>query len=214
MTSRPHSRLRVTAICSVPGCGKKFYGKGLCKICYMREYKRARRKPGPRARLRDQTDEDFFMDRVLPEPNSGCWLWIGATTSWGYGQFKRQRAGSIISLGAHRFSWELYRGKIPSGLFVLHRCDNRCCVNPDHLFLGTTQDNTKDCVKKGRMARGESVGTSKLTADKVLQIRARLRSGVRREHVAREFGVRPSNVAWIAKRRTWKHIPDTTGGSA
>lgn len=78
----------------------------------------------------------------IPEPNSGCWLWQGNTTKKGYGRLGGGQA--------HRMSWTAFRGTIPEGMCVLHRCDNRACVNPDHLWLGTQIDNINDCVNKGR----------------------------------------------------------------
>ncbi len=83
----------------------------------------------------------------IPEPNSGCWLWLGQVSRIGYGQI-------MLSPGqrktkAHRAAWEAYRGPI-GDLYVLHQCDNRSCVNPDHLFLGTRSDNMLDMYAKGR----------------------------------------------------------------
>ena len=77
---------------------------------------------------------------------SGCWLWLGSTKGGGYGRFRLRGA----SLRAHRAAWELYRGPIPIGVCVLHRCDVRVCVNPDHLWLGTVRDNNLDAIRKGR----------------------------------------------------------------
>ena len=83
---------------------------------------------------------------IIPEPMSGCHLWIGATTGGGYGH---TRIGGK-NMRAHRAVWELTHGPIPDGLWVLHRCDNPACVNPLHLFLGTHIDNMRDVVSKGR----------------------------------------------------------------
>jgi hypothetical protein len=94
----------------------------------------------------------FAAERIerlsMPEPNTGCWLFIGSLGSNGYGKLKGVRARTTIM--AHRYSWEAHNGPIPRGLFVLHRCDQPSCVNPDHLFLGTHVDNMTDMVKKGR----------------------------------------------------------------
>jgi len=87
-----------------------------------------------------------FERNFIPEPNSGCFLWIGTIIPKGYGHFKCDGK----TFRAHRYSWELENGKIPDGLHVLHRCDIRSCVNVDHLFLGTNADNMADRGRKGR----------------------------------------------------------------
>jgi len=123
-------------------------------------------------------------------------------------------------LRAHRVSWELHYGLIPEGLQVCHTCDVRACVRPDHLFLGTNEDNHLDKIAKGRMptgdehwtaylpdriARGEAKG--KLTEMQVTAIRARYAAGgVTQLALAKEYGVTPSNIAYICRRETWKHI--------
>lgn len=80
--------------------------------------------------------------------SDGCWLWTGATHEWGYGHLKIP--GQKRNIKAHRLSWIFYRGKIPVGKYVLHKCDRPSCVSPNHLFLGTLKDNSKDMIKKGR----------------------------------------------------------------
>lgn len=95
------------------------------------------------------SDVARFMRFVLPEPNSGCWLYDGAASPSGYGSFQYGgREGVAVS--AHRFSFELHNGPIPAGAHVLHRCDVPCCVNPAHLFLGDQLSNMRDMAEKGR----------------------------------------------------------------
>lgn len=93
-----------------------------------------------------------FWARISPEPNTGCWLWIGSLNSDGYGNL--HRGGHAVR--AHRMSAAMQRGNLPSEAVVLHSCDVRCCVNPDHLEIGTHSDNVADCIRKGR--RGHFVG--------------------------------------------------------
>lgn len=88
-----------------------------------------------------------FWDKVSPEPMSGCFLWTGCPLKFGYGRIKQTRKKSLL---AHRVSYVLNIGDIPKDMLVLHKCDNRMCVNPQHLFLGTSQDNQNDMIKKGR----------------------------------------------------------------
>lgn len=90
-----------------------------------------------------------FSDRYEADPNSGCWLWTGSLLSNGYGSFGRRGR-------AHRASYEAHVGPIPDGLFVLHKCDVRCCVNPNHLWVGTNTDNARDRSRKGRGSKGHT----------------------------------------------------------
>ena len=104
---------------------------------------------------------------------------------------------------AHRVAYELSRGPIPEGMFVCHRCDNRRCIEPTHLFIGTNADNTADRNSKGRQAKGERSGAAKLTEAQVIQIRSA--AGTHRE-IAERFGVAPTTIANIRNGENWTHV--------
>ena len=116
------------------------------------------------------TTRERFEEKYMPVPESGCWLWEGAWFPNGYGSITINRKAH----GAHRVSWELFRGHIPDEQQVLHHCDVKCCVNPDHLFLGTSRDNNADRAAKGRNRdqRGENNSSAKLTVERVRYLRA------------------------------------------
>lgn len=148
---------------------------------------------------------ELIESRVAMEPMTGCWLWLGAVNTNGYGR--------VRSLGknreTHRLAWEIFRGPIPDQLFVLHRCDVRSCCNPDHLFLGTNADNMADMKKKGRgrSARGENHHQKRLTSEVVLAIRAA--AGKYRD-LAAQFGVSFGMISHIKNGKRWQHLQ---GGS-
>lgn len=151
------------------------------------------------------TEESRFLKRVNVKGKDDCWEWTGSRNNkeW-HGQW-RNKAGEIEL--THRASWRLFKSKIPGGMFVLHKCDNPVCVNPNHLFLGTQSDNCRDMWSKGRanpkQLQGEKHGMSKLTAEAVREIRDSSISGV---ELARKFGITPTTVCDVRKRRIWKHI--------
>lgn len=135
-------------------------------------------------------------------PNS-CWIWTGAILKRGYGQ---QKTGEK-NKRAHRISWELYRGKIPTGMNVCHKCDTPLCVNPDHLFIGTQLDNIRDCIKKNRNAKapnGEEHKNSKLKEKDVRNILKDKRLSLSK--IAKEYGVHRKTIEYIKNGKTWKHI--------
>ena len=150
---------------------------------------------------RHMTDIDRFFEKV--QKGHKCWKWIAGTRS-GYGAFR-----SKGSQYAHRFSWEIHKGKVPRGLHILHRCDNKLCVSPSHLFSGTQQDNVADRVSKGRTARGERSGRSKISSRDVAEIRrlygpprgrgVKVIGFVTSSEIARMFGISRSHACLIVR---------------
>lgn len=135
--------------------------------------------------------------KYVVDPVTNCWVWTGAMASSGYGKIGcGWHSGRTLS--AHRVAWEVVHGEIPDKLQVLHRCDNKKCVNPAHLFLGTQFDNIHDCIRKGRAVR-------KLTNEDVLQIRQDYLPRMS-QRLADQFRVCASTVQRIVQRKSWKHI--------
>lgn len=102
--------------------------------------------------IRKQDLQKRFSEKYKVDESTGCWVWNACKDTKGYGLFQmgQRPTGSYKASAAHRVSWQIHKGEIPKGMNVLHKCDNPPCVNPDHLFLGTQQDNTNDMIKKGR----------------------------------------------------------------
>lgn len=151
-----------------------------------------------------------FAQKFIPEPNSGCWLWIDAPDGYGYGRL--QVGGKARK--AHRVSYELHCGPVENHMLVCHRCDNRACVNPDHLFLGSHDENVADMVGKGRAPHvknpspGERNGRACLTEAQAIEIIALHAAGnYRLTEIAARFGVKRDVVAKITEGRTWRHLP-------
>jgi hypothetical protein len=146
-----------------------------------------------------------FLEKISPEPNTGCWLWTGTVLPFGHGLIGRGGRGTGMAR-AHRVAWELFRGPIPTGLQVCHRCDVPCCVNPDHLFLGTQRDNITDMINKGRR-RADRRWVSKLTPEQVGEIKRRLATGERCCDLAPMFGVSDETISAIRRGHSWNDTP-------
>lgn len=161
----------------------------------------SRATPAPTEGLKPSTKErlDTFS---IPEPNSGCSLWLGAVTNRGYGKMSVAGCPQL----AHRIAYREYNGPIPIGLNVLHRCDTPSCINPDHLFLGTQKDNMADCARKNRHGLGERNSIAVLTEEAVREIRQQVVSGSTDRQIAVKFGVHPRTIRDVRTKETWKHI--------
>lgn len=149
--------------------------------------------------------------------NGNCWEWQGTISEYGYGRLNL----NTKMVFAHRMAYELQYGEIPNGLLVCHKCDNRKCCNPDHLFLGTPQENTDDRVRKGRSTRhpkrlkvykpkliGENHPSHKLTNNQVDEIRKRYAwfgvNGDSSIKLAKEFGVSNQLINQIVNNKSRK----------
>jgi hypothetical protein len=151
--------------------------------------------------------EKRFWEKVDKSGGAdACWLWTAALEGGGYGQF---RVGRKL-IRASRLAFALTNKSIPAGMCVCHRCDNRRCCNPTHLFLGTNADNMADCKEKGRLKvpvlRGEGNGASKLTEADAREIVAEADKGVRSAELARRFGVTNDAVNRLVRGNTWGHV--------
>jgi len=145
------------------------------------------------------TIKERLMAKVKITPY--CWEWTACLNMGGYGTIRK---GGTMSL-AHRVIWELAHGPIPEGMFILHHCDNRKCVNPEHLFIGTQTDNMRDMYKKGREPKkdAENNGNSKLTWKDVYLIRS-IYPALSTYKLGKQFGVSNVAIHQIVKNKIWK----------
>ncbi len=146
--------------------------------------------------------QERFWCKVKIGAPTECWEWKAAVHPDGYGWFTGNPTDRPRH--AHRFAYQLSKGDIPDNLWVLHTCDNRICVNPNHLYLGNRRDNIKDCVDRNRTCYGERNPRSKLTEKQVVEIRQLRRDGVKQATIASVFGIAQSCVSQIEHRQRWK----------
>lgn len=195
-------------------CGKEYLdysskvAKGLSKFCSVKCANIGKYKP--------------FNERFVINEITGCHEWTGAKLYSGYGVIRHKGK----STGAHRVAWEMKNGPIPQGMFVCHKCDNPKCVNPDHLFIGTVRDNTKDMMQKGRhpaqklarrqgkpfipkdYSRTNPLGSSnsKLTIDQVKEIKIRLSKKESHSKIAVDYGVTKTAITHINTGLRWAFV--------
>lgn len=150
--------------------------------------------------------EQRFWKHV--KKTNGCWNWIGAAKTDGYGIIMEGKRGST-RLAAHRVAYEIHNGPIPKGLLVCHKCDHPLCVNPKHLFLGTLEDNVADRVKKGRSSQGINHPKAKLTPAIVRRIRKLYKPRISHYSTfAKQYKLSGNAIKAMINRKTWKHVND------
>lgn len=188
--------------CKEKECNAAMVARGYCGKCYMRAKRRGDLKNDP---LQERAPLEQRLWRNV-EKTDGCWLWRGALNQKGYGSIQEGGKGSK-RVATHRLSYQLANGPVPDGLFVLHKCDVPNCVNPDHLWLGTHEDNMRDMREKGRAStdapKGTHNGKALLNEGIVRYIRA---SPLGHAALSRELGVSPNCIRGVRTGRTWSHV--------
>jgi hypothetical protein len=151
-----------------------------------------------------KTKEERFLKHV-EKIEDGCWLWTGGKQPGGYGIFSygSKLEGSKL---AHRVAYEIWKGPIPKGMWVLHTCRNKC-VNPGHLELGTSRkNNLDDKIRDGSLLRGERNPAAKYTEDQIRDIRNRYANGETQTSIAKSLGIKQGHISDICLRKIWKDV--------
>jgi len=156
---------------------------------------------------------------------NGCWIWQGAQTNCGYGKIGHEKN----HFSTHRFSYEIFNGKIPIGKIICHSCDNKLCCNPEHLWIGTQKENIQDAKRKGKLPkqfgrkhseetlkklkfrkrpdrRGEKHHLRKLKNNDVFEIRKLLNTGITQKEIGIRYGIHQSVISYIKNGKYWSHI--------
>jgi hypothetical protein len=195
--------------CCIEGCVRSASSLGMCTLHYHRARNGKPMDAPIREVIRHLSDADRLKAKTRVNPETGCWEWQASRTPLGYGQVRFRGTREL----AHRAAWEVFKGPIPPDdsrygtKGVLHRCDNPCCINPEHLFLGGQQDNCIDSVSKGRWGKrrvqGEAHGRALITEQIVREIRESQEAAA---VLSERYGISKGAIQHIRHRRTWKQV--------
>ncbi len=154
--------------------------------------------------MKANTVEDFLkLVRTIIPDERGCLIWPYRLGTSGYGAYKIKLKQCIT----HRLLWKIHNGEIPKGICIMHSCDNRPCVNIQHLSAGTWADNNRDRMRKGRSAVGERSGRVKLSDDKVREIRRKYATGgTTCTKLGMQFGVSNHQISQVVTFKSWRHV--------
>lgn len=196
-------------MCIEPECDSSARIRGLCNKHHMRYRKQGLEMPPKVDNRVFETPAERLSRLHSVNPDTGCWEWTGQIKKNGYGV-------TLITLAPHKYhpynvhklAWIVANGAVPAGLCVCHACDNRRCINPKHLFLGTHQANMTDARQKKRFQdqRGSKNNKARLTESDVLRIRALSENGTSRVEIARMFNLGKGHASRIIHRQLWAHI--------
>jgi len=191
--------------CSVDGCEKKYEGNGFCNS---HNWRLKRHGDAMKKFSRSMSVKERLLSSANTNDKGVCWEWMKRINNHGYGSIGVNGKTRL----AHRVSFETFNFTIPNGLIVCHKCDNKKCINPEHLFLGTHKDNTQDMIKKCRQRPPEGQehwhfnGKHKLRIVDVIKIKEQLSKGVSAVKISSEFNVTASSIYGIKSNKTWRHV--------
>lgn len=192
--------------CVVDGCGKPIVGRGRCRTHYMRWWRATPKECRPPAlNLKRETPAERFWAKVDKRDAAECWLWTGSTHESGHGEFFVSPDRGKVP--AHVYAIEVTTGEVcPEGKEGCHWCDNPPCVNPEHAYYGTRQQNVEDMWARGRARRGSRHPSAKLTETTAVAIRVRFAAGELQPQLAVEFGVSAAVISNVVNGKSWKHV--------
>lgn len=186
--------------CTAPQCPEKYFNKGFCKLHYDRFMKHGMTEK--KERIYKVNPEERFHQHYKINQENNCWEWIKPLDKHGYGEIWVHTR----KFKSHRYSYILHNGEIPLDRIICHRCGNKICVNPEHLYAGTYKDNVADAIRMREIPIGEDNYLAKLTNSQVKEIKIKLSQGSRNCDLANEYKVNKNRISAIKTGIIWKHI--------